>query len=70
MREVGQDPFVVIDGRTINFLFVGNNVMAKLAANLARQPQFGGFEMPLFRTMEDADEFIRIDRSKRQRVTP
>ena len=64
MREVGKDPFNEINGRVINFLFIGDNQMAKLAANLARQPQFGGFEMPMFRTMEDVDEFIRIDRAK------
>jgi len=69
MREVGKDPFNAIDGRSINFLFVGTNEMAKLAANLAKLPQFGGFEMPMFRTMEDVQEFIRIDRLKRQGVT-
>jgi hypothetical protein len=69
MREVGQDPFVAIDGRSINFLFVGSNEMAKLAANLAKLPQFGGFEMPMFRTLEDAHEYLRIDRAKQQGVT-
>ena len=69
MREVGQAPFVAIDGRSINFVFVGSNEMAKLAANLAKLPQFGGFEMPMFHTMDDAQEFIRIDRAKPQRAT-
>ena len=69
MREVGKAPFYAIDQRTINFLFVGTSEMAKLAANLARQPQFGGFTMPMFRTMEDAQEFIRLDRLKRVNIT-
>jgi len=64
MREVGQagrSP----DGRhTVQVLLVGTDAMARLAANLAKLPQFGGFEMPMFRSVDDAREYVRIDREK------
>ncbi|MBI1256222.1 MAG: hypothetical protein GC204_02010 [Chloroflexi bacterium] len=70
MREVGKaggSP----DGRhTLQVLLVGTDAMARLAANLAKLPQFGGFEMPMFHSLEDARESVRIDRIKRQNVTP
>src|SRR5579871_3447971 len=64
MRDAGTQPPDFFAPRRVIFLFVGNNAMAKLATNLSRQQQFGGFEMPIFHTMEDAEAFIRIDQQK------
>ena len=65
-QPIDQAPKAVRDNR---FLFVGTNEMAKLAANLAKLPQFGGYEMPIFRTLDDALAFIRLDHTKPLRVT-
>ena len=69
MREVGQVSRSPDDRHTVQVLLVGTDAMAKLAANLAKLPQFGGFEMPMFRTLEDAREYVGIDRTKRQTIT-
>ncbi len=69
MREVGQAGRSPDDRHTQQVLLVGSDAMARLAANLAKLPQFGGYEMPMFRTLEDAHEYVRIDRAKRQGVT-
>lgn len=42
-------------------VIVGNHSMAKFAAELAR----GSTSVPFFRTLEDAHEFIRMEREKR-----
>ncbi|HVU14561.1 MAG TPA: hypothetical protein VHD90_24960 [Phototrophicaceae bacterium] len=71
MRQVGtQPPGVFSAQREIHFLFVGSNQWAKLATNLSRQQQFGGFEMPIFHTMEDAEAFIRVDQQRPIDVKP
>ncbi len=69
MREVGQAGRSPDDRHTLQVLLIGTDAMSKLAANLARLPQFGGFEMPMFRSLEDAHDYLRIDRAKRQGVT-
>ncbi len=64
MREAGTRPPTLYAPRQVIFLFVGSNEMAKLATTLSRQQQFGGFEMPMFHTMEDAEAFIRVDQQR------
>jgi hypothetical protein len=46
-------------------MFVGDAPMAKLTVELARRSSFfGGRNVPMFRTMEDAHAFIAIDRQQ------
>jgi hypothetical protein len=69
MRHVGeQPPDVVYKGRNVRALIVGMDAMARLASDLAKLPQFGGFTMPVFRTLDDALDFIRVDQQKPQNV--
>jgi len=70
MREVGRVPRSPDERHTVQVLLVGSDAMARLAANLAKLPQFGGFEMPMFRSLEDAHEYVSVDREKAATSTP
>ncbi len=65
MRENFSDqaPDGVDDGM-VDILLVGIDAMAKLASEMARLPQFGGFAMPLFRNLEDALAYVAVDQQK------
>jgi hypothetical protein len=41
-------------------MFVGTHQMAKLAADLLRQQQFGGKQVPMFKSVEDALDFVGL----------
>ena len=65
MRLVGQQPpEAAYQQRNVRVMIVGADAMARLASDLAKLPQFGGFAMPVFRTLEDAHDFIRVDQAK------
>lgn len=51
------------------FAFLGSSPMARLAANMLRQPQYGGIEVAIFLTYEDATAALEADMKLRQRHT-
>lgn len=70
MREnANVQPTPDFDGEGVDILLVGLDAMAKLASEMARLPQFGGFEMPLFRSLEDALAYVTVDQQKLKQRT-
>ena len=49
----------------IKGIFVGGHQMVRLYADILKQEQFGATNIPFFKTMEEALEYIRLDRSER-----
>lgn len=47
----------------IRGVFVGGHQMVRLYADILKQEQFGATNIPFFKSMEEALEYIRVDRS-------
>ncbi len=45
----------------IRQLFVGSNQWINMARNVMEQPQFGGVQIPIFASMDDAIAYVRAD---------
>ncbi len=45
----------------IKGVFVGTHQMARLYAEMMRQSQFGGVQIPFFKTVEEALDYIHVD---------
>jgi hypothetical protein len=45
----------------IKGIFVGTHYMARLYADLMRQEQFGGIQIPFFKTVEEALDYIHVE---------
>lgn len=55
---------------TLKMMFLGSNPMAKLTVELAKRKEFfGGMDIPIFPTLEDALAFIAIDRVKAEQAS-
>jgi hypothetical protein len=48
------------------FAFLGTHPMARLSVDMLRQPQYGGVEVPIFLTYEDAIVALEVDMKLRQ----
>lgn len=46
-------------GTIYHRLFLGTSEMAKLSAQMMNLPQFGGLKVPLFKTFDDAMNYVR-----------
>ncbi|MCS6835348.1 MAG: hypothetical protein NZ750_04940 [Anaerolineae bacterium] len=51
------------------FAFLGSHPMARLSVDMMRQPQYGGFDVPIFLTYEDAVAAFEADMKLRQQRT-
>lgn len=49
-------------------VFVGSHAMVKLAANMLEQGQFGSVHLPIFKSMDDALDYIYTELGYRQAV--
>jgi hypothetical protein len=47
----------------IRGVFVGGHQMVRLYADILKQEQFGATNIPFFKSMEEALEYIRVDRT-------
>jgi hypothetical protein len=51
----------------VTVVLVGTNEMAKLVADMLKQPQYGALAIPIFKCMEDALDYVHIDIARRQK---
>ncbi|MDZ4766311.1 MAG: hypothetical protein SGI73_17355 [Chloroflexota bacterium] len=58
-----QHALATLEGTELVSMLVGNTAMARLAATMTQQQNIAN--MPIFRTLEDAHEFIAVDLAKR-----
>jgi hypothetical protein len=67
VREASQGRPGTSTDPNVTVVLVGTNEMAKLVADMLKQPQFGGLAIPIFKCMEDAVDFVHIDLARRQK---